>query len=592
MREHSWKRNLQAWLAVSAAAGLFALNEPQNQLAQYVADVPKTILELQQFRQSASVPVSAKAEGGGNKTGQSGVATLVNLNPVINAWYLLKVSWNGTPGAAAEAAYHLENAEPRSQSIVLDAKYPSGVLIVAGNSRTPCDLFSTGALEQAKASPLVYAPLCGGRVYLRNPAIGHRSTLEAATEFLRDHVWGGEKIIGLGHIVMGDWNRETGELKAKPSEPASAANAADLPLAAQIDSAAAGRVLQSANLGIDLDASARNGMTPGAWYPANGNPGIYVSLLQPDLIDPAILRSYRSSVNNLDGVEASALVYLIAFDLDRYDLGFALGTEHPRVDWSDHVTDRMRNPALPGPDGIGVISPLVATGLVSPVDASRTVATFTGGFKRMHGAFKFGALSLENHGSHYGFIENGVVFSKLQPGLATIFALDDGAVRMKTWTEADNQLLERIRFARQNGVALIDFDPASGTAVPGAFVNQWGAGNWSGSAEEKLRTMRAGAALQSNGHGKRFLIYAVFSDATPSAMARIFQTYRCEYALLLDMNALEHTYLAVYRRSGSQLFVDHLLKGMSALEKSDSGEIVPRFLGYADNRDFFYVMRK
>jgi hypothetical protein len=103
--------------------------------------------------------------------------------------------------------------------------------------------------------------------------------------------------------------------------------------------------------------------------------------------------------------------------------------------------------------------------------------------------------------------------------------------------------------------------------------------------------MRSGAALQTSG-GKRFLIYAVFTDATPSAMARVFQAYRCDYAMLLDMNALEHTYLAVYRRSPSGLFVDHLIKGMSVLEKTDSGELIPRFLGYADNRDFFYVMRR
>ena len=104
--------------------------------------------------------------------------------------------------------------------------------------------------------------------------------------------------------------------------------------------------------------------------------------------------------------------------------------------------------------------------------------------------------------------------------------------------------------------------------------------------------MRSGVALQKN-RGKRFLIYAVFSDATPSTMARVFQAYGCDYAMLLDMNALEHTYLAVYRRSGSQMFVDHMLKGMSVLEKSSAaGEIVPRFLGYADNRDFFYILRR
>ena len=48
---------------------------------------------------------------------------------------------------------------------------------------------------------------------------------------------------------------------------------------------------------------------------------------------------------------------------------------------------------------------------------------FTGGFKREHGAFRYGDLAQKNHGSHYGFVENGVVFSKLQPGLATIIVL-------------------------------------------------------------------------------------------------------------------------------------------------------------------------
>ena len=55
-------------------------------------------------------------------------------------------------------------------------------------------------------------------------------------------------------------------------------------------------------------------------------------------------------------------------------------------------------------------------------------------------------------------------------------------------------------------------------------------------------------------------------------MARIFQAYQCQYAFLLDMNALEHTYLAVYRRSGGQLSIDHLLRGMSVVDKSVSGK--------------------
>jgi hypothetical protein len=162
---------------------------------------------------------------------------------------------------------------------------------------------------------------------------------------------------------------------------------------------------------------------------------------------------------------------------------------------------------------------------------------------------------------------------------------------MKTWEAQDDQILAKIKYARQNGVPLVEFDERSQSTAPSRFVNNWGAGNWSGSEDLKLRTIRSGAALQTNGK-KRFLISAVFSDATPSAMARVFQAYQCRYAMPLDMNALEHTYLAVYRRMGNQLFVDHLISGMSQVEKSDSDGAVARFLDYPDNRDFFDVMRQ
>lgn len=569
-------------LLALAMAGTTQEAVPANQAKEYDAEVPKTILELQQFRQASSIRIQSRG-------GREGAATLINLNPAINAWFLLRVAWKGSP---SDLAFHLENPEPHDRKLLLDEKYPAGLVVTDGKNRYSCDLFGGDALDRAKASPQVYASLCEGRIYLRNAATGHRTTLEAGTEFLREHIWGGEKVIDLGHILLGEMHRETGKIESPAAAGAKTAGGQGaLPLPARIDSKFGDRVLTSGNLGIDLRGAERTGMTPGAWYPATGNKGVYVSILQPNLIDPAILQSYKTTVNNLDGTESSALCYLMAFDLDQFELGYALGTEHPGVAWSGHMLAQMRNPTLPGPDGIGSIRPLIATGLISPEDDRETVATFTAGFKRTHGAFKYGDLALRNHGSHYGFIENGVVFSKLQPGLSTILVLDDGSIEMKTWTEDDNKLLARIKHARQNGVPLVEFDPATKGPVPGALVSRWGPGNWSGSADVKLRTMRSGAALQTN-HGKRFLIYAVFSDATPPAMARIFQAYRCDYAMLLDMNALEHTYLALYRRSGPQMLVDHLLKGMSVLDKSVSGELVPRFLGYPDNRDFFYVMQR
>jgi hypothetical protein len=333
-------------------------------------------------------------------------------------------------------------------------------------------------------------------------------------------------------------------------------------------------------------------MVLGSWYAAKDNPGIYVSVIVPEGIAPEILQSHRNLVSGLDSVEAGGLVYLVAFDLDQFDLKYAFGTEHPRVGWSDRIPSQMTDKSVPGPDGIGDIVPLVSTGLINPMDEGKTVATFTGGFKRIHGAFRYGELALKNHGSHYGFVENGVLFSRLQPGLATIYVLNDGRMEVRTWTGGDDPLLPRVKYARQNGVPIIAaFDQVTQMSVPGPLVSRWGEGNWSGSADEKLRTLRAGVALQEF-KGRRFLIYAFFWSATPSTMARVFQAYRCCYAMLLDMNALVHTYLALYKRQGSNLYVQHLIRGMSEVDISVKGQYHPRFLGYSDDRDFFYLTRK
>jgi len=557
---------------------------PKSGTVQHESDVAKSILDLQSFRQVSSNQIRSNS-------GIQGTATLVNLNPAVNVWYILVVDWQD----GSRSSYHLENPQPGSEKLLLDPKYPSGIALLQGNSRYACQLFeskASGPLDQAKNSQAPYASLCDGRLFLRNPVKGHRTKLEAEAEFFRTQVWGGEKVAVIFHHLLEDSHRETAKL-TEASGPgntvAGGGKVDDGPSPALIDQKYAGRVLTPSGLGITVE-NVRNGMTPGAWYSATGNPGVYVSLLEPQLIDRAILESYKEMVNPLDSVEASSLCYLVAFDLDRFDLGYALGTEHPSIEWSDHIQPGMKDTKLPGPDGIGTIAPLVPTGMVSPEFVSKTVAAFTGGFKRTHGAFKSGELATKNHGSHYGFAEDGVVFSKLEPGLATIFVLDDGSVQMKTWDAQDDGMLPKIKHARQNGVPVVEFDEKSQATVPGQLVNKWGPGNWSGSEEMKLRTIRAAAALQSNGR-KRFLIYAVFSDSTPSAMARVFQAFHCRYAMHLDMNALEHTYLALYRRTGSQLFVDYLLTGMSEVDKVASGGEVPRFLGYPDNRDFFYVMR-
>ena len=147
---------------------------------------------------------------------------------------------------------------------------------------------------------------------------------------------------------------------------------------------------------------------------------------------------------------------------------------------------------------------------------------------------------------------------------------------------------------------LVELDPATGRTVPGREVRSWGLGNWSGALvirtdpeghqqrSAELRSVRAGACLMEN-EGHRFFVYAYFSAATPSAMARVFQAYGCSTALLLDMNSPELTYAVLVGRAGEELRVQHLNDAMAG---SDPGRGAYRFLAANDNRDFFTVLRR
>jgi hypothetical protein len=556
----------------------------RDRIEDYRANRPKSVVELQQFR-------ALTHQTFGGFAGGQVVASLIDLNPHIGTWYLLRLE---TPDGQV-ANYHLES--PSGARLRLDPAYRVGVAIeragAESNERFLCELWPEGTatpLVDARDSALAYAPLCGGRLYLRNPVEGHRTPKEQVVDLLRDHVWQGEELTVLVRdLFYRDSYLATSSLATAPvTPPAESPIGPGPPL---VSGAAYGRLLVPVDLEIELEGVAAGRVAVGRWYPVLDNPGVFLTTLRPDLVSPEVIESQKGRVATLDSVESAALVYLVAFDLQQFDLGFRVGTDHPRVGWSDMVLPAVRDDTLPGPDGIDTIDPLVRTGMLSPTEASRVAATFTGGFKRAHGAFEMSHLATINHGSHYGFVENGVVLSKLQPGLATAIVFEDGHVALQTWTEQDDADLPRIRYARQNGVAIVELDPTSGQALPGPMVRDWGGGNWSGSVDKQLRTLRAGLCLQES-QGKSFLVFGYFSSATPSSMARVFQACGCRYAMLLDMNALEHTYMAVYHRHGSNLLTQHLIKGMSVVDATKDGLAVPRFVGVADNRDFFYLLRR
>jgi hypothetical protein len=506
--------------------------------------------------------------------GDAGAVVLTQLAPAANAWLLLSLPALDGRGTRS---FHLENTDPQGQRIALDPASPGTLLITHGGATARCSLWPDKALAQAARARLPYAPLCDGRLQLRNAVPGNRSALEATTEFLRDHVWRGEQIIG---FVKNEFYRDAFAERAASAPGAAADTGTPLgaPPAARLRSVGQPPAIVASGLGIALAAPGA-ALLSGRWVGAAGLDSVWISAAPPGAL-----------ADGLDAVESEALAYFVAFDLASFDLGFALGTEHPRLGWSARVPPAQRDAGLPGPDGFDSAAPLVRTGMLAPQLLERIVASFTGGFKREHGAFSHGPLAAVRHGSHYGFVEQGVVFSRLQPGLATLFVQDDGTVGMATWRVEDDTRVGTLRHARQNGMPLVEPGPG-GAPMAGRTVEQWGVGNWSGSADERLRTLRAGACIVADA-GRRFLVYGYFSSATPRAMARVFLAYGCGYAMHLDMNALEHTYLALYPRSGAQLGVEHLVPGMAVLDKGLGTTLMPRFLSFPDDRDFFYLTRR
>ena len=555
-------------------AAASARTEPSAaQRAAYEARAPKSIIDAQLYRVTTTERVVLG-------DGAEATATLVDLAPAIGVWFVLTLARDG----GETESFHLENPSGTHQRVQLAAR---GITLLRGDRAIPCDLW-TGELAAAQVSGQVYGPLCDGALALRNVNEGHKTNLEWTTDLLRDNVWGGDAITNAVKVnVFYDSEVATADVGgAAPTPDQSLA-----PVGARVAPEARGRLLNTLDLGLPPDeAPSEDELVVGAWYAMHAVPDVWVSIMQPRYVDPVVFVANAARTNALDAIENVAPVYTVAFDLAAFDLGYEIGTDHPRLGWSNRETDAQHDATLPGPDGFDEAAPLVRAGLVDPAFLTRVTAVFAGGFKREHGAFRWGDLAAVNQGSHYGFVEFGTVLSRLQPGLATIVVDEDGTIDLKTWTAEDDDGLWHVRHARQNGVALIEPDEA-GNIGPGALVDNWHDGNWAGSVDGSLRSQRAGICLQEGPAG-RFLLYSYFSAATPSAMTQVFTAYGCRYAMSLDMNALEHTYLAVDVVEDGEVTIAHLVQGMSVLDITKRGAVWPRFIGYADNRDSFYVLRK
>lgn len=567
-------------IQLTALTMLFSLSSAQGQELKRAM----SIMDLQQWKEETQLTL------GGDGERQTHVK-LINVNPNANGSYVLEIKYGGTSNS-----YNLMNVNPGVQTLTLDAAFPRGISIEAHNRVDRCELWDENGdsvLKKFAKSEKPYQAICNDRLYLMISVAGRSSTKEVVADFLRRNVWEGEQITTMvKNTFFKDGFLQVSE-EARSVDPSTphVASSRPGPDPAKINKSDANIVLKATALNLPLKDK-QDGMLPiGEWFELRSKPGVFVSLMEPGRVADDIMKSHQNIAGKLDDIERKALVISVAYDLSLYDVGMMLGTEHPSLNWSIRANPSVRPKGWLGPDGFEKRDPIVSPGMIPPHLMSKVVSTFTSGFKRYHSAFRWGPLAQVNRGSHYGFIENGVIHSRLNPGLATITIDVAGQVDMKTWTEADDASLSSIRHARQNGVPIVEWDENSRMGVPGSLVANWGQGNWSGSDSKTMRALRAGICLQETS-GRRYLIYGYFTSVTPAAMARVFQSYGCRYAMHLDMNALEHTYLAVYDRDGSGSTTYYLDEGMKVLDESGVGVYVPRFVGMPDNRDFFYLLPK
>ncbi len=531
-----------------------------------VAAAP-SVLDLQRERVEVNTPAGVR---------------VVDLQPSQGRWLLVE---------AGGQVSHLENPAPALISVDVAASDDAGRVLVDPGGTTRCAPWAGAPSELARAASSLdaYVPVCGGHLLVRNIMKGRKTALEWSVDLVRDRWSGGERLTEVvKETVYKDRFLETAKVGRGGATVKTATGRATPPPSVALLPTAADATLSAPELGLPV-VGAPPQLPAGRYLPLAVE-GAWVAAVTSGAVAPAGDRGPKSP---LDGKENSALVVLVAFDLSRFDVDYELGTEHPKVGWSDRFPTERRPPGRLGPDGFDTVAPLARTGQVPPTEIDALVATFTAGFKRQHGAFRSGPMAGRNLGSHYGFVQDGVVLSTPQPGLATLLVDPTGEVDIRAWTDADVGTATTWRHIRQNGVPIVVWDEEAAAARAGALVDQWSAGNWSGSAEGQLRSLRAGACIVEDAD-RRYLVYGWFSAATPAGMARVFLAAGCRGAMLLDMNALEHTYLALYGRGpDGALLPHHLDRGMAVLDKTaKGGAAMPRFVAFPDNRDFFVVRRK
>lgn len=561
---------------LSAVIFTLAANAQGNQRIENWRTAPD-VVSFQPFSETTTKTVTLAP-------GKMADLQLISLNKEINSWFILKAKFG-----RQEYIYNFENNLPSSQKITLANN--GELTITTKDGEQNCNVLGTqitdGEFDKAVRTRSPYTMICEFRLSVKTQQDGNRSTFENLVNGIRSTGGIGESF--LDWVKENQYNEADQVFGTEDKDASDSHAGAEAPTAALVSSRVAIK-----NHGLSVKSKEDNqSMVAGQWYEAKNYENVYVSVMRPNLVKEDILKSYTDRVSSLDGSgsnsrgESGALAVFMAMDLSKYLVAFDNGSEHPGTGWSPRPSGiRRGNDDRNGPDGFNTLAPLAFPGVLNPKDLPAVIGTFAGGFQRKHAAFKSGDLTSFNKGHHYGVMEKGVIMSTIVPNLSSLITYKDGTVDIKTWTLADNANLDKIKDIRQNGVPLIE------DGVPGRYVNNWGAGNWSGNADAQLRTPRTAACIVEN-NGRRFLIISYFSGHSPSAMTRVLQSYQCKNAIHLDMNSPRFAYAALFTRNDRGFFdIETLHSSMAGESVSGQGEKAPRSIIQPTYKDFFYIMKK
>ncbi|MFW7379662.1 MAG: hypothetical protein ACOH5I_12690 [Oligoflexus sp.] len=479
---------------------------------------------------------------------------LRNLNPMIGSWYILHVQ--ETKKKQNRFTFHIEVPADKTVMINLHKiglQFNEEVCPLWENPK-----FDLLAVDFSKHTD-PYFPICEGTAFIRlaKPSNTKISSTESISRLLRQNFESGEKVINLVKPYLVSLAAEQGSNvygKSGPKKPEMKEPTAALVSYKDDRVPFAAKHQIGINLKQDLEQLAY-----GKWYETEMHQGIYVSLMTPEWITDSIKSSFPDRVNALNNKEADKLAYLIAYDLDLYQAEYVAGLQQPGI----------RNPNA-------LQKQFVPVGNVPAYRRQDTVGVFIGGFQQRHGRIKRGP----HKGKVYGYTQNGVTLENLSPGLATFISTGKRA-DIISWSQASS-VQQQLVSARQNGVPIIE------NSEPHALVKNWGWGNWSGDSEGRLQSIRSAICIQ-NQNNKRYLIFAAFTSATPSSMAKVLQSYQCQMAMHLDMNAYMYVHNAIinYEKS-DKVDVEYLHQEM----EYPKGLKRHRYILDNNERDFFYVYRK